>query len=556
MVNEMSLDNTLNIQFNESQLTLQYDISESTATPIKDSKGEKKQRLHLKCLESETTYDIAIKTLSIAEQFKVRQKGLGFWKSLFWAKLEVGDEIVLVNIRSVMKRMGLNRKAFDASLKAGGLISSLVSKTYIQQIYTNLKGETNKASWVEAVENGRLSSKQALALTLIENIDFGIVKDMTSEQIDQLIRKHANTYKIGKQAKDFLTERFSNEDIKNLTDYIEENYQSWSEDPTLTVNRHIRRQDSGLVRDLLIIRGENQQISIHIIFNKNKEDQSLAGEGTFKRVKRSMDLASGDRPSRISMPESIQENPNFAEDEIGFFKMGEDLKGVPHIRHNSVVHYINKKGKKKVSFLQDYYSQDMFVRISDMLTNYKLLTSTEQKLLVSTLLEAFAGLQSKGILHRDLKPDNILVDLGEDGRARKFAVTDLGLSCKVEDREKKRIAVGTVHYCSPEYCKGVIEGKDMSELTTFKHDAWGLGIVLLMATHNNLNWGSQSYFPSWLDKNMGEVLNHIAYLQPSEWIPEPKNRNCIEHIIWEMLRLDPKDRIDCSTALDKFSKLL
>ena len=55
-----------------------------------------------------------------------------------------------------------------------------------------------------------------------------------------------------------------------------------------------------------------------------------------------------------------------------------------------------------------------------------------------------AALHDAGILHRDLKPSNILFD--DAGRPR---ISDLGLSCRIDDRSEMLERVGTIAYMPP-----------------------------------------------------------------------------------------------------------
>lgn len=83
------------------------------------------------------------------------------------------------------------------------------------------------------------------------------------------------------------------------------------------------------------------------------------------------------------------------------------------------------------------------------------------------ILRALQHAHDKGIVHRDVKPQNIM--LLENGTIK---VTDFGIArfSHSETRTMTEKAIGSVHYISPEQAKG--------ELTDEKADLYSIGVVL------------------------------------------------------------------------------
>jgi serine/threonine-protein kinase len=81
------------------------------------------------------------------------------------------------------------------------------------------------------------------------------------------------------------------------------------------------------------------------------------------------------------------------------------------------------------------------------------------------LCAGLAAAHDKGVLHRDLKPHNVMIDgLGA------VRVTDFGLAGFVEEFSKREVAAGTPAYMAPEQ----LAGREVS----VKSDVYSLGLVL------------------------------------------------------------------------------
>ncbi|MEM8668142.1 MAG: protein kinase [Planctomycetota bacterium] len=131
------------------------------------------------------------------------------------------------------------------------------------------------------------------------------------------------------------------------------------------------------------------------------------------------------------------------------------------------------------------------------------LTIEESIALVATIAEALHYVHSMGVIHRDIKPTNILMD--KRGTAY---VADFGLALLEEDAARTSRVAGTPAYMSPEQARGE------NHLVTGRSDIFSLGIVLYQ-----LITGSRPF----AEKNSYLVLRMIQEQEaqpPTEVNPE------------------------------------
>ena len=94
-------------------------------------------------------------------------------------------------------------------------------------------------------------------------------------------------------------------------------------------------------------------------------------------------------------------------------------------------------------------------------------------------------MHSNGVLHRDIKPQNILV--GNDGIAK---LADFGVSKVIEDgSDIIKQTEGTYHFMPPEACD-----LEIDEFSGKAADVWALGVTLYAMLYNKVPfWGSTEF---------------------------------------------------------------
>ncbi len=192
----------------------------------------------------------------------------------------------------------------------------------------------------------------------------------------------------------------------------------------------------------------------------NYEIESLLGRGGMSVVYKA-------RQTNLDRPVALKILPPTLSSDASFVKrFKREARAVAKLSHSNIIQIIDITEEKNLHFFSMEYVEG---KTLDKLLEEKGRLKPDES--IPIILQAGRALEhahKNNIIHRDVKPSNIILDnLGN------VKVMDFGLARAADDRSKvtqSGTLIGTLGYMSPEQCRG-------DELD-FRTDIYSLGVVL------------------------------------------------------------------------------
>ncbi|MFI7634759.1 Stk1 family PASTA domain-containing Ser/Thr kinase [Nonomuraea sp. NPDC049400] len=191
------------------------------------------------------------------------------------------------------------------------------------------------------------------------------------------------------------------------------------------------------------------------------------------------------------MHSSLAEDPAFVRRFIG------EAKSVASLSHPNVVHVFDQGTDNDVVYLSMEYVPGRTLR--DILRDRGRLPAREALEIMIPVLAALGAAHQAGLVHRDVKPENVLMT--DDGRVK---VVDFGLARAIEATNQTRtgVMIGTIAYMAPEQV--TLGAADV------RSDVYAAGIMLF-----ELVTGQQPYD--------GQTPMSVAYRHVHDTVPAPSS---------------------------------
>ncbi|MFP3579501.1 Stk1 family PASTA domain-containing Ser/Thr kinase [Arthrobacter sp. fls2-241-R2A-200] len=186
-------------------------------------------------------------------------------------------------------------------------------------------------------------------------------------------------------------------------------------------------------------------------------------------------------------------HPHLADDPVFLQRLSQEAKAAASLSHPHIVGVLDQGQDGHLAYLVMEYVKGHTLR--DVLTEQGALTPRLALALIDPLIEGLAAAHAAGLIHRDVKPENVLI--AADGRIK---VGDFGLARAVSANTSTGALIGTVAYLAPELVLG--------QPADARSDIYSTGIMLY-----EMLTGTQPY--------AGDTPIQVAYQHVNSTVGRP-----------------------------------
>lgn len=148
-----------------------------------------------------------------------------------------------------------------------------------------------------------------------------------------------------------------------------------------------------------------------------------------------------------------------------------------------------------------YFTMELLESAEIITTITKTLSDDVKMQLIMQVLQALSYLHRRGILHRDLKPDNVLVIKNED--CYEVKVLDFGLAVAHDYKDQSETIIGTLAYVAPE----ILQMQPASR----ESDLYAVGMMMYEIISGEYPFDMAS---------VTDLMSSILYNKPNVRVPE------------------------------------
>ena len=253
------------------------------------------------------------------------------------------------------------------------------------------------------------------------------------------------------------------------------------------------------------------------------EVQELLGSGGMASVYRAHDRLLERSVALKVLHEHFSRDPEYVE------RFRREARAIARVSHPNIVTVIDRGNVEGLEYI--VFEHVRGETLKEIVEREGPLPVDEALLLAHQVARALAFAHEQGIVHRDVKPHNVLVD---DERGAK--VTDFGLARSLEpehDITQTGTVMGTSDYISPEQASGGTVDE--------RSDQYALGVLLYEILAGEVPYPAEGY--------MASAMRHMRDPVPSVRERRPDVSPPVDELIQRAMAKRPEDRFPTTEAL-------
>ncbi|XP_063212782.1 inhibitor of nuclear factor kappa-B kinase subunit epsilon isoform X2 [Chroicocephalus ridibundus] len=158
------------------------------------------------------------------------------------------------------------------------------------------------------------------------------------------------------------------------------------------------------------------------------------------------------------------------------------------LNHKNIVKLfaVEETGSSKQKVLvMEYCSSGSLLNVLEDPANAFGLAESEFLIVLQCVVAGMNHLRENGVVHRDIKPGNIMRLMGEDGQSV-YKLTDFGAARELDDDEKFVSVYGTEEYLHPDMYERAVLRKPQQKAYGVTVDLWSIGVTFYHAATGSL----------------------------------------------------------------------
>ncbi|XP_033708565.1 inhibitor of nuclear factor kappa-B kinase subunit epsilon isoform X6 [Tursiops truncatus] len=166
-------------------------------------------------------------------------------------------------------------------------------------------------------------------------------------------------------------------------------------------------------------------------------------------------------------------------------------------------------GSRQKVLVMEYCSSGSLLSVLESPENAFGLPEDEFLVVLRCVVAGMNHLRENGIVHRDIKPGNIMRLVGEEGQSI-YKLTDFGAARELDDDEKFVSVYGTEEYLHPDMYERAVLHKPQQKAFGVAVDLWSIGVTLYHAAT-----GSLPFVPFGGPRRNKEIMYRITTEKPA-----------------------------------------